>query len=157
MHIYRIHVRHSPVSDERCGVPRLISRLPPILVAVIGPLLLGRRGLCDGLDTLTVWPWHSTEESNETWFCLLCSGFDPDNRRGPFSRFGEEDNGIPGREGARWRRCFGSWWLCCCCCWWLPEVDGDPLADDGFEADGDGNGPTEMEVDLRLLRSPLVG
>lgn len=40
---------HSPVSEERCGVPRLISRLP---ILCGGPLLLDRRWLEDGLDTL---------------------------------------------------------------------------------------------------------
>lgn len=37
------------MSEDRCGVPRLISRLP---ILWGGPLLLDRRWLEDGLDTL---------------------------------------------------------------------------------------------------------
>lgn len=153
---------NSPVSEDRCGVPRLISRLP--IFEGDGPLLLSLRGLCAGLDTLPeFWTTSSlcksmdrlanAEDAAVVPSAEFCLSF-VDKRRRLSRPVEEEPSGIPGKDGVRWSRCEGCWG--CDCCWSLgddlaaEEVDGDP----GF----DGNdGPTDMDVDLRLLRSPFVG
>lgn len=150
------HFKNSPVSEDRCGVPRLISRLP---ILDEGPLLLSLRGLDDGLDTLAEFVVNSSCDTiaacgkrpliRAAVAPPLVDGFDVESRR--LRRPGEEQNGIPGSDGARRRRCCWRYWWDGDCP--VEQEDGDPVADPEL----DGNGPTDMDVDLRLLRSPLVG
>lgn len=160
------------MSEDRCGVPRLISRLPMLG----GPLLLERRrwldeGLDDTLDGvlwLVVAGSRALNSSGDSVgsssplksAAVVAPTTSPDDalaeelRRLP-KRLATGDEDVDaaeqlGSEGWRLRsrdlRC-GDWWCAL-------EADGDPKTGVGGCV---GGSPTEMEEDLRMLRSPLVG
>lgn len=160
--MYTVRSGCLPVSEDRVGVPRLISRLP---MPWGGPLLLERRlwleeGLYDTLDGVAVLlpgelllcssppnvvgrrPLNTAAVVALTTAPVVCL------RRPKSPELGDEDGVAVGKLGSDGTRLSRDLRL------GVVVEDGDP---DAADDECDGNNPTEMEEDLRMLRSPLVG